>query len=70
MSQANTLYITQGSGNSFKPMQVLQQLGLDHRIRYMDVLGGETRREPFLSINPQGVVPFLAGLLNTGLRTD
>lgn len=54
-----TLYLTQGSGNSFKPMLVAWQLGRICDIHYMDVLAGETRQAPFLEINPLGVVPYL-----------
>lgn len=59
MSQLPTLYLTQGSGNSFKPMLVAQQLGKQCEIKYMNVLAGETRQEAFLKINPLGVVPYM-----------
>lgn len=62
-----TLYLTQGSGNSFKPMLVARQLGLSCEIRYMDVLAGETRQPPFLGINPLGVVPYMTLPDGTGL---
>jgi glutathione S-transferase len=54
-----TLYVTGGSGNSIKPMLVKHQLGLELNVRFLDVLGGETRREPFIGINSLGVVPYL-----------
>ena len=58
MGDAHTLYITAGSGNSFKPMLVLRQRGdagpgEKVRIRSVDVLAA------FLRINPRGQVPFL-----------
>jgi len=59
---AHTLYITAGSGNSYKPVQVLAQRGpggIPCRLRPVNVLGGETRRPGFLAINPRGQVPFL-----------
>lgn len=64
MGAAHTLYITAGSGNSFKPMLVLRQRGdagpgEKVRIRSVDVLKGETRSPAFLRINPRGQVPFL-----------
>ena len=62
MSAAHTLYITAGSGNSFKPMLVLRQRGGEAPpcdIRPVDVLGGETRTPAFLAVNPRGQVPFL-----------
>ena len=67
MQDAPTLYLTQGSGNNFKPMLVCHQLGLQCNQRYVDVLAGETRQQPFLNINPQGVVPFLMLPDGTGL---
>jgi glutathione S-transferase len=62
MSAAHTLYITAGSGNSFKPMLVLRQRGSEAppcEVRPVDVLGGETRTPAFLAVNPRGQVPFL-----------
>ncbi|MBX2883013.1 MAG: glutathione S-transferase family protein [Granulosicoccus sp.] len=59
MATVPILYVTQGSGNSFKPMLVATQVGKHCRVRYIDVLAGETRQEKFLSVNPAGVVPYL-----------
>ena len=64
MPAPHTLYLTAGSGNSFKPALVLRQLGRPCALRFLDVLGGETRQPPFLKINPRGQVPFL--VLNDG----
>jgi len=61
------LYLTQGSGNSFKPALVARQLDLECQKQYVDVLGGETRKASFLSINPQGVVPYCTFSDGTGL---
>ena len=59
MENKPTLYLTQGSGNNFKPMLVAHQLDIPCNIKYLNVLAGETRQPPFLNINPQGVVPYL-----------
>jgi glutathione S-transferase len=61
------LYVTGGSGNSIKPMLVKHQLKLELDVRFVNVLAGETRREPFIGINPLGVVPFLLLPDGTGL---
>ena len=72
MGDAHTLYITAGSGNSFKPMLVLRQRGDTGladtvRIRAVDVLAGETRSPAFLALNPRGQVPFLVTADGRGL---
>lgn len=72
MGDAHTLYITAGSGNSFKPMLVLRQRGDAGpgdkvRIRSVDVLAGESRRPAFLALNPRGQVPFLVTADGRGL---
>lgn len=59
MPQAPVLFVTQGSGNSFKPALVAHQLKRECEWRYMDVLGGATRSEAFLRINPRGQVPYM-----------
>ena len=65
MTQIPTLYVTQGSGNSFKPMQVAAQLGLPCNVNYLNVLAGESRTPDFLSINPLGQLPYM--VLNGGV---
>lgn len=62
-----TVYVTQGSGNSFKPALALAQLGIPHQLRFVDVLGGETRRPAFLSINEMGQVPYIVAPDGRGL---
>lgn len=59
MTDLPTLYLTQGSGNSIKPMLVASQLGYDCSLKYLDVLAGETQSPDYLAINPLGAVPFL-----------
>ena len=67
MQEEMTLYLTQGSGNSFKPALVARQLGIACNTKYIDVLSGETRKPEFLAINPQGVVPYLMLADGTGI---
>ncbi|MEM7376298.1 MAG: glutathione S-transferase family protein [Pseudomonadota bacterium] len=67
MTIAPRLYLTQGSGNSIKPMLVASQLGIDCHIEYLDVLSGETQQPAFLAINPLGAVPYLVLPDGTGL---
>lgn len=67
MTALPTLYVTAGSGNSYKPALVRHQLGLDCPLHFIDVLGGETRKAPFLAINPLGKVPYLVLPDGTGL---
>lgn len=64
---AATLYVTQGSGNSFKPALALAQLGIPHRLCFVDVLAGETRGAAFLAVNPMGQVPYLVDAEGHGL---
>ena len=67
MQEDMTLYLTQGSGNSFKPALVTRQLGIACNTKYIDVLSGETRKPEYLAINPQGVVPYLMLADGTGI---
>ena len=62
-----TVYVTQGSGNSFKPALALTQLGIVHRLCFVDVLAGETRQPAFMAINPMGQVPYLVDASGRGL---
>lgn len=52
----DTLYVTFGSGNSFKPALVLRQTGRRCLLQFVDVLAGQTRRPEFLALNPRGQV--------------
>lgn len=67
MQNIPTLYLTQGSGNSIKPVLVASQLGVHCHLRYLDVLAGETQQPDFLAINPQGAVPYMTLPDGTGL---
>ena len=53
------LYATYGSGNCYKAHLVMSQLGIAYNTTWVDVLGGETREDWFLALNPNGTVPFL-----------
>lgn len=55
----NALYATIGSGNCFKPFLVMHQLNIPFEVKLVDVLKGETRQAAYLSINPNGTVPYL-----------
>ncbi len=55
----NTLYVTSGSGNSFKPALLLRQTERRCAMAYINVLSGESRQPPFLAINPRGQLPYL-----------
>jgi len=52
-----TLYGDKRSGNCLKVKYVADLLGLDYEWQELDVLSGDTRREPFLFINPMGQIP-------------
>ncbi len=55
----DTLYLTPGSGNSFKPALLLRQTGKACATRWLDVLAGDSRTPAFLALNPRGQVPYL-----------
>jgi len=67
MQNKSKLYLTQGSGNSFKPALVARQIDLKCDYQYINVLAGETRQPEYLEINPQGVVPYLTQSDGTGI---
>ena len=52
-----TIYGDQRSDNCLKVRYVADLLGLNYEWQELDVLSGDTRREPFLSINPMGQIP-------------
>jgi glutathione S-transferase len=53
------LYHMQSSGNCYKVRLAAHQLDLALELIEVDILGGETRRAPFLARNPNGRVPLL-----------
>jgi len=59
LQEAPQIFVTAGSGNSYKGALVARQAGLKCTWTFVDVLGGETRRAPFLNVNPLGKVPYL-----------
>ena len=54
-----TLYGMTGSGNCYKPLLAMKQLGLPHRWQEVELLKGATRTPEFLARNPNGKVPVL-----------
>ncbi|MEO0911752.1 MAG: glutathione S-transferase family protein [Pseudomonadota bacterium] len=56
---AHKLYACMGSGNCFKPWQVMKVLGIPFELELVDVLAGAQKKPDYLAINPQGVVPYL-----------
>lgn len=56
---SHRLYVTAGSGNSFKPALVLRQTASRCEVRHIDVLSGQSRTPEFLGINPRGQLPYL-----------
>lgn len=53
------LYAAPGSGHCYKPLLLMHQMGIPHRIEWIDVMRGENRQPPYLTLNPAGTVPFL-----------
>lgn len=53
------IYVTRGSGNSFKPALLMRQTGRELPLQFIDVLAGGTRTPDFLALNPRGQVPYL-----------
>ncbi|WP_428310912.1 glutathione S-transferase family protein [Hydrocarboniphaga sp.] len=53
------LYGMTGSGNCWKPAVAMKMLGIAFDWTEIDSVGGETRRAPFLALNPNGRVPLL-----------
>jgi glutathione S-transferase len=62
-----TLYLTAGSGNSFKPALVLRQTGQRCDTHFVDVLAGHSREPAFLAINPRGQLPYLMTADGSGI---
>ena len=52
------------SGNCYKVKLVLEQLAIAHEWRHVKILDGDTSRDEFLKINPNGKIPVL--LLDNG----
>lgn len=55
----HTLYDSLNSGNGYKGRLAMHLLRIPFRRVQMDLRGGESRREPFLSKNPEGRIPVL-----------
>jgi glutathione S-transferase len=54
-----TLYHSPVSGNSYKVLLLLEQLGAPHEIIEVDILAGAARTETFARMNPKRRVPVL-----------
>jgi glutathione S-transferase len=54
-----TLYTTPLSANGRKPLAVARQLGVELRVRHVDVYRGEGRTPEYLAIHPAGRIPVL-----------
>ena len=54
-----TLYHAPVSGNSYKVLLLLEQLGVPHEIVELDILAGAARTETFAQLNPKRRVPVL-----------
>jgi glutathione S-transferase len=53
------LYDFHDSGNGYKVRLALSQLGHDYDYHEVDILGGQSRTQDFLSRNPNGRIPVL-----------
>jgi glutathione S-transferase len=54
-----TLYHAPVSGNSYKVLLLLEQLGAAHEVVEVDILAGAARTESFAQLNPKRRVPVL-----------
>jgi glutathione S-transferase len=54
-----TLYHAPVSGNSYKVLLLLEQLGVPHEVIEIDILTGAARTETFAQLNPKRRVPVL-----------
>lgn len=52
------LYYSPGTASSIVHWMLIE-LGVDHTLREVDLVGGEHKREGYLQLNPAGVVPTL-----------
>lgn len=53
------LYMTQSSGNAYKPRLLLEMLKVPYERVIVDTKNKENRQPPYLAINPRGQVPAL-----------
>lgn len=53
------LYMSERSGNAFKPRVLLEMLKVPYEKVLVDTAGKENRTEAFLKINPRGEIPAL-----------
>jgi glutathione S-transferase len=58
-----------GAGSTPNPIKVailLEELGVPYTVHTVDIMKGETKQEPFISLNPNGRLPALEDP-NTGV---
>lgn len=63
----DSLYVTQASGNCFKPFLAASYCGYELDIIEVNLLAGQHRSETYLSINGRGQVPYLVTASGTGI---
>jgi glutathione S-transferase len=51
------VYSDISSGNCYKVKLLMHLLGIEHEWVHVDILGGETHSDDFLSMNPAGKIP-------------
>lgn len=54
------------TGNSLRVSIALEEAQLPYKVQLIDLRGGEHRREPYLSVNPDGKVPAISGQTASG----
>ena len=59
MNNSMKLYAIVGSPNSRKVLSVINHLGLDIEVEYLDLFQGQHKTPEYLAINPNGKVPSL-----------
>lgn len=63
----DSLYVTQASGNCFKPFLAASYSGYELDIIQVNLLAGQHRSEAYLNINGRGQVPYLVTANGTGI---
>ena len=53
------LYMTESSGNAFKPRLLLEMLKVPYEKAMLDTKAKEHKAAPYLKVNPRGQVPAL-----------
>ncbi|CAA0099509.1 Glutathione S-transferase GstB [BD1-7 clade bacterium] len=53
------LYTIVGSPNSRKVLAVIDHIGLDVEVEYLDLAAGDTQQPGYMALNPNAMVPTL-----------